>query len=890
MAMLREWVIRLWSTLRRRRSDADLEAELRSHLDFAAEARTTARAGTIAQSMEAVRDQRGLPWIEELARDVRHSVRALRRSPTFTIIAVITLTIGIGANVAVFAIVDAVLLKPLPYHAPDRLVGLWHTAPGVPGLTSVSGDLRLSASMYFTYAEQNRTFDHLGIWSPATATVSGVGEPDEVRTVLVTDGALQTLGVEPALGRWLQAADFRPNGGFTVLLSYGYWQRRFGGDRSIVGRAITVDGKPTEIVGVMPAGFHWPNADDDLIVPLQFDRSRLTLPGFGFLGIARLKPGVAIAEANADLARLVPLWMASWPAAAGVNPLVYQSWRITPAIRPLQQDVVGNAGRSLWVLMGAIGLVLVIACANIATLLLVRAEARQQELAIRAALGAGRARMVRGLLVESVLVGLAGGAAGLAVAFGALRLFVAHGPATLPRLREIIIDPRSFMFGIVVSLISGALFGAVPALKLTAPSVPGGLGGSARTATAARDRHRVRNTLVVAQVALALVLLVCAGLMIRTATALHAVAPGFNEPKTLQTMRITIPAPLVADPARVIRIQNDIVDRLAALPGVSRVAFASTMPMEGFPPDWDVLIAETKPWNGTDIPPMRLFVRASPGFFETIGARVVAGREYTWTDLYERRNVLIVSENLAQEFWGLPAGAIGQRVKTTPNAPWREVIGVVEDVHQNGIDEAAPAVAYWPAFGNSPYRASPAATRTVTFVVRTHRAASEGLVKELQGAVWSVNPNLAVASIRTMQDVYDRSMARTAFTLVMVSLAGAMALALGLVGIYGVIAYAVSERTREIGIRVALGAQRGELTGMFVRSGLLLVAIGIPIGLAGAAVLTRIMTSLLFGVRTLDPVTYIAVPAVLAAATAVASYMPARRAASVDPVRALKAE
>jgi len=885
---LREWIVRLRNLVRPDRRDADLEEELRAHLALAADAGAPPPAG-LAQSMDACRDQRGVPWLDDLARDVRHGLRALRRSPAFTSAALLTLTIGIAANTAVFSLVNAVLLRPLPYPDADRLVAVWHTAPGAQGLSAVSGDLRLSPSMYVTYFEQNRAFEHIGTWSAATSTVTGVGEPEQVRTVRVADGTLQALAVPPIVGRIFAAVDHRIDSPQTVLLGYGYWMRRFGGDASVVGRRIVVDSVAREIVGVMPERFRVVNADADLIVPARLDRSRLILPGFGFQAVARLKPGLTIADANADIARLVPLWMSSWPAAGGVNPRIYETWRITPAVRPLKDDVVGGAGRSLWVLMATIGIVLLIACANVATLLLVRIDARQQELAIRTALGAGAGRIVRALLVESLLLSAAGGAAGLGAAALALRLFVAHAPQTLPRLGEVAIDLRAIAFTALVSLAAGFLFGGIAAVKHASPDVAARLAG--RTVTDARERHRARNTLVVAQLALAFVLLVGAGLMIRTLRALHAVEPGFTSAESLQTMRIAIPPSLVSDPERVTRMQQAILDRAAALPGVRGAAFASEVAMEGLPKDWDAVFVEQVAYGADEIPPLRIFKQISPGFFQTIGARLVAGRDYTWTDLYGRRPVVIVSENFARELFGSPAAAIGRRIRTAlSTATLREIVGVVQDVSENGVQEPAPAIVYWPAYTDSPYLPQPTATRTATFVFRSARAGTESFARELQQTVWSIDPNLAFASMRTLREIYDGSMARTTFTLVMLAVAGTMALALGIVGIYGVIAYAVAQRTREIGIRVALGAESRALTRMFVRSGLRLAGIGVPIGLAASAILTRVMASLLFRVTALDPLTYLAVPLLVVLAAAAASYVPAKRASALDPVEALKIE
>jgi len=886
-----------WDRERLQEIESHVEIETDENMDRGmpyAEARAAARRkfGNTTMIREEIYGMNTIAFFDTLGRDVRYGLRALRHNPVFTAVALLTLGIGIGANTAVFSVVNGVLLKPLPYPNAERLVAVWHAAPGAAGLASVSGDLRLSPSMFFTYAEGNWTFENFGVWTAGATTVTGLAEPEQVRTVFVSDGALQALGVQPVLGRWLTGGDQKPGSPETVMLGYGYWQRRFGGDKSVIGRGIRVESTPREIVGVMPKGFMFVDADAELILPIRFDRNKLILAGFGYQGIARLRPGVTIAQANADIARLVPVWMNSWSNGPGTNPHVYETWRITPALRPLKEDVVEDVGNVLWLVMGTIGIVMLIACANVANLLLVRAEARQQELAIRAALGAAWSRIVRELLVESVLLGLMGGVLGLGLASGGLRFLIASGPPSLPRLSEISIDPRALAFTLIVSLLSGLVFGLIPAFKYAGGRISGTLRGGGRTLSQSLERHRARNVLVVGQVALALVLLVSSGLMIRTFQALRNVEPGFTHPEQIQTMRISIPFSLVREPERVTRLQNDILDKLAAIPGVTSVGFASALPMEGTPANWDAILAEDKTYTAIEIPPLRLFKNVSPGFFKTLGTRLAAGRDYTWTDLYSRRPVAIISENLARELWGSAPAALGKRVGTgLSSGHWREVIGVVQDVRDNGVREAAPATVYWASFGDSLY--SPRqleVARTVTFTIRTGRAGTESFLTLASQAVLSVNASLSLASVRTMQDIYNRSLGRTSFTLVMLGLAGAMALVLGLVGIYGVISYAVSQRRREIGIRLALGAQPSELRRMFVRHGLVLAATGVAIGMGAAVALTGLMSSLLFGISPLDPMTYAAVPIVLIVAAMLASYLPARRASAVDPVEALRAE
>jgi predicted permease len=888
----------------RRRFYSDLSDELQQHLEEKIEeliatgmprkeATAAARRelGNLSLLEEDSRDVWRWLSIENFLADVRYGLRMLRHNRVFTAVGLLTIAIGIGANAAVFSVVNSVLLKPLNYPKAEELVSLHQIAPGAAGLADFENGLFLSPSMYFTYAEQNRTFRSLGVWDAGTANVTGLAEPEQVHTVEVSDGVLQALGVSPEVGRWFTAADQIPRGPESVMLSFGFWQRRFGGDRTVIGRNIMVDSRPREIVGVMPQGFRFVDADFDVIVPSAFDRGKLILAGFGYHGIARLKAGVTIAEANADITRMLPIWIDSWSNGPGSNPHIYETWRITPLIRPLKQEVIGNVSELLWVVMGTIGLVMLIACANVTNLLLVRVESRQQELAVRAALGAGWGRIVRGLLVESVMLGLLGGALGVALAYSGVRFLLAVGPANLPRLSEISMDARTLGFTLLLSVLSGLLFGLIPALKYAGPRTSLALRSAGRTISVSRERHRARNMLVVGQVAMALVLLVSAGLMIRTFQALRTVDPGFTDAQYLQVMRISIPDSLVAEPQRVMRIQNQIVDKLAAIPGVKSAAFVSEMPMEGFDSGWDAIYAQDKIYSDDRIPPLRLFKYVSPGFYQTAGTRIIAGRELTWTEAYGLRPVVMVSENLAREMWGTPSAAIGKRLTEYPAMPWHEVIGVIQDVRETGVQEKAPEIVYWSSLrGNPDGLRPPEVVRTVTFVIRTERAGTKAFLDEVRQTVWAVNSNLPLALVRTMQEVYDKSVARTSFTLVMLGIAGAMAMALGIIGIYGVISYTVSQRKREIGIRLALGAQSGDMVSMVLRQGAKLALLGVCIGVIAAFGLARLMTSLLFGVTAHDPLTFGAVAALLILVALVACYVPARRAMKVDPMVALRYE
>ncbi len=825
------------------------------------------------------------PRLEAVLADLKLALRRLARSPGFALTVFLTLAIGIGANTAVFSVVNSVLLKPLPYPESDRLVSLWLNAPGAAGLASFQKSLPLSASMYFTFSESNRTFESLGAWINNKTIVTGLARPEEVNTIFVTDGVLQALGVPPIAGRELTAADQVPKGPKNVVLSYGYWQRRFGGDGSAVGHTIVIDSQAHTIVGVMPRGFRIVDQDFDILVPFAFDRNKQRLAGFGLQGgIGRLRPGVTIPEANADIARLIPVWMDSFSDGPGTDSHAYAKWRITPDLHSLKQEVVGNTGSVLWPVMGTIGLVLLIACINVANLLLVRAEARQLELSIRAALGAGRARIARELLSESVLIGLIGGMLGIGVAAAGLRFLVSIGPANLPRLTEISLGAGPLFFTLVLSVLSGLFFGSIPAWKYSRSQATVSL-GAARSVSSSRESNRARNILVVVQVAMALVLLVCAALMIRTFQQLSRVDPGFADAASLQTLHIAIPESSIADPHVVTRVENNIADKLASIPGVTSVGFGGFVPMEGVEPDWGHILAEGKTYRGG--PPIRFYNYVSPGYFHALGTRLAAGRDFTWNEIYGLQPKVILSENFARETWGSADAALGKRIQQGPGLLWYQVIGVVEDVRYNGVDEKAPTVVYWPPLTVGPYLFPP---RAATFAVRSSRAGTRAFLNEVQQAVWSVNGNLPVASVRTMQDIYSKSLARTSFTLVMLGIAAAMALALGIIGIYGVISYAVSQRTREIGIRLALGAQKGELRWMFVRSALALTGIGVAIGLGAASAIAQLLKTLLFGVSPLDPLSFAVVPLILVTAAALASFVPASRAATINPVDALKAE
>jgi putative ABC transport system permease protein len=815
---------------------------------------------------------------------VSRVTRRLLQAPLFTSVAILTLALGIGANTAIFSVIRGVLLKPLPFDRPDELVGVWHSATGI-GMPVINQ----APALYLTYREDGRTFEDSGMWDTSAVSVTGAGEPERVTALLVTDGVLGVLRVQPVLGRRFTADDDTSKAPPRVMLGHAYWERKFGSDPSVVGRQVTVDGSPREIIGVLPAGFSFLDNNPQLVLPFGLNRAEVFVGNFSYQGIARLKPGVTIGQANADVARMIPLVMERFPMPPGFTKQMFQEVRLGPNVRPLVQDVIGDVGRVLWLLLGTVGIVLLIACANVANLFLVRAEGRQQELAIHAALGAGSRRIAWELLSESLMLSLLGGAAGLLLAYAGIRGLVALAPSGLPRVQEIGIDPLVLLFTLAISLLAGLLFGLLPVIRFATPRLASALNQGGRLGTASRQRHRARNVLVVAEVALAVVLLVASGLMIRTFQAMRHVNPGFTNPAQVLTMRISIPDSLIKDPVQTARTHEQIAHRLEQIPGVSSVGLTSSMSMDGSG-EHDPIFVEDFPGPGGRIPPIRKFKMIDGSYFTTIGNPLIVGRTLTWADSFDQVPVVVVSESLAREYWKEPAAALGRRVRNSPDDPWRTIVGVVGDERDEGLAKPPTPIVYWPLlmkkFWSEPVRVQ----RSVTYALRTERVKSPTLLKEIQQAVWSVNGSLPVANVRTLADIMSASMAQTSFALVMLAIAAAVALLLGIVGIWGVIAYIASQRTKEIGIRIALGAVSRDVTRLFLRQGLLLAGTGILIGIVAAGGATRLMSTLLYGVGALDPLTYVAVASGLGLTALFASYVPAARAARVDPAEALRRE
>ena len=814
---------------------------------------------------------------------MRFIIRRLLKNPGFTAVTLLTLALGIGANTAIFGVINGILLKPLPFADSDRLASVRLTAPGmnIP-------DLELAPSTYFLCREESQTLEHPTVWQGDTVSVTGLGEPEEVEVIDTTYDLLGALEVMPVLGRPFVAADGEPKAPGTVILSYGYWMRKFGGDRDVIGKRIMADSQPREIVGVLPQAFRFLNRNPQMLVPIQLDRAKIFVGNFSYDGIARLKAGATWQQANSDLARLIPMMQAKFPMPPGLSPGMFESARFGPAVQPLKARVVGNIGTMLWVLMGTIGMVLFIAGANVANLLLVRAEGRQHELTIRAALGASRGDLARELLTESIFLGLAGGMIGLGLAYLALRWLIHIAPAGLPRVNEISIDPSVWGFTLLVSLVAGASFGLIPVFKYAGPLIGTGLRDGGRGSSAGRERHRARSILVVVQVALALVLLIGAGLMIRTFRSLTLIDPGFKNPQQVLTMRVGVPGKHVPKPERVVEMYSEMLRKIGEIPGVESASLGSII-MDG-QRSGDPIFAEDHDYKQGELPPIRRYKNSAPGLFSTLGTPMIAGRDFDWTQTQNGAPVVILTNNLARELWSDPARAIGKRVRERPGGVWREVIGVVGDGRDDGMTEPAPKGLYLPIRVDKLWDNDTNVQRNPSFAVRSRRTGTQAFTMEVQQAIWSVDPTLTISKVRTLQEMEDASLARTSFTLVMLAIAGAMALVLGVIGIYGVISYSVSQRTREIGIRTALGATSGELRTMFVRHGLLLSTIGVGIGLIAAFAATRLMSTLLYDISPRDPLTFGLVPVVLVAAALAASFLPARRATLVEPVEALRTD
>jgi predicted permease len=803
-------------------------------------------------------------WLTDAWQNIRYATRTFRKQPAFAAASALTLALGIGATTAIFSVVYGVLLKPLPFDAPDELVSVRHNAPHGVGTNH-------GPATYLTYRESQQAFEGIGAWDDAEVSVTGRGDPERVRALLVTSSTLPLLRVQPVAGRSFGTEDDSPGSPLRVILTHGYWQRRFGGAADVVGQSLMVDGRPREVLGVLPPSFTFLGTRPEILIPLPLDPAAPRWIGFGFQALARLKPGVTLAQANADLGRMIRLL-----------PPVFARLELQPDVRPLADDVIGDIAEILWILLAAVAVVWLIACGNVANLFLVRAEGRSQEFATRAALGASRVRVASALLTESLVLALVGGVAGVGLAALTTRILRSIAPAGLPRVEDIGIDATVVLFTLGITILSGVLFGVLAATRFSNPGLAT-LREGGRFASDAPGRHRTRNALVVGQVALALTLLIVCGLMVRTFVAMRQVDPGFTRPQEVQTFVVAIPPGLIEDENQAARAFEQVASSLARVPGVTSVGLSSSVTMDG-EDNGNAIEVEGAPIPEGQLPPLRRFKSFAPGYFETMGIPLVAGRSITWTEVHERRPVIVISESLARAHWGEPAAALGKRVRGNPDSPWREIVGITGGERDDGLMRPPTAIVYWPML-NDNYR-----WRSMTYVVRSTRVGTSGFLPELARAVWSANPQLPLANAQTLATIQDLSMTQTSFALVMLGIAASVALLIAVVGIYGVVAYVAAQRTRETGVRIALGAQSGDIRTMFVRHGLSLSAIGIAAGLVLALGVTRVMSAFLFGVEPTDLLTYIVMSAGLTGITLLATYLPARRAARVDPLVALRAE
>jgi predicted permease len=880
---VRSLLARLRDTFRRQALDRELDDEIATHLELATaemqargmnreEARRAALKdfGGLSQVKEAEREVRSFPGLETIWVVWRDAVRLLWRQPRFATVAVFTLALGIGATTAVYSVVNGVLLKPLPFRDPDRLVALYHVTPA--SQKDIQG-----AATYFTYRDHGQVFEDIGLWQAGTVAVIRSGVPEQVRALRVTDGTLSLLEARAELGRLIGKDNDVPGAPLVAVLTHAYWQQAFGTSHDAVGQSFVINGEPCEIIGVLPASFKFLNTDPQLVLPLRLNRATTRTGPLGQNGVARLKPEVTLAQVNDDIARMIPLIAKQFPLMAGVTQEMWDAVGLAPNVHPLSEAVVGDLSRPLWILLGTVAIVLLMAWTNVANLLLVRAEGRQHELAVRGALGASRGRIAAALLSESLVLGLAGGALGVVFAQAGIGLLRWLAPVALPRLNEIGIDASVLFVTLGISVATSLLFGFIPVLRSRVFSVEV-LKESGRTSTDSPGRHRMRNTLVVGQIALAVVLLTVSGLMVRTFVTMRQVEPGFARPTEVDTFELSLPATLVPDGKQVVPTYEQISARLQQIPGVTAVGLG-IVTMDGRAAKGPIFV-EGVP--APTLPPIRFIRQVGAGYFEAMENPIIAGRSITWTDIHQLRPLALISENLALEYWDTPAKAIGHRIRSFADAPWQEIVGVVGNERADGLNHPPPALVYVPVANEQ------AVSRFMMYVVRSGRAGTASFLRELQQAVWSVNARVPLANVRTLAEIQADSMAPTSFATVMLTIAASVALLLALVGVYSVVSHIAAERTNEVGIRMALGAQIGDVRRLFVRQGLVLTLIGIAIGLGGAVLMTPVMAGLLYGVGPVDPVTYTAVSIALAGVTLLATYLPARRASRVQPIIALR--
>lgn len=821
---------------------------------------------------------------------LRHAWRSLRRAPVFTITATLTLALGVGAVTAIFTVVNAVLLRPLPYAEADRLVGMGHSAPGIN-----MGEVGQSLSTYFTYQKLGTSFESLGMYtieSMSLADPSGGAQPERLRVAAITPSVIRLLRVAPLRGRGFSEEEGRPNGASVVILSEDFWRRRFGADPSLVGRTVQFGGRNVEVAGIMPESFRFPDARTQAWTPLVMDPAQTMGGGFNWSGIGRLKPGVSVATAQADIERGLARVPELYPLLAPGLPMegVLKNTRMSARIRPLRDDVIGPFADVLWVVAATAGLVLLVACANVANLLLVRAEGRQKELTVRAALGAGHGRVLAHFLAESVVLAVIGGAVGIGLAITGVSMLVRYGPAELPRLAEVSVDGASLAFGFVAAVVASLAATLVPAWRQGRVNLGAMLREGGRSGTAGKARQQTRGVLVAAQVALAMVLLAGSGLLARSVMRLQAVRPGFDASNVL-SFRVELPGAAYKNSAARAGFHADLIARLSALPGVRAVGATTKLPLMVEGSNLNPVVRADKPAGPDELPPLATLIRVSDSYFRAMGVPLVTGRTFTGGESQSPLEV-VISRKVAADYWSDSTGvaALGQQLKPLSGKAYT-VIGVVETVRDTSLASEPSNQVYFPitTTSNEGVDADIQGIEAVSFVVRSSGDAL-ALAAVVRRTVESIDRSLPVFHLRAMDDVVAQSYARLTFTLIVLGVAAGAALLLGAVGLYGVVAYIVSLRTREIGVRIALGAQPGAVGRGVARQGVLLAMGGAVVGLAAFALLARTLRVFLYGVAPTDPITLLAVSTVLVVVAAVASWIPARRASRISPVEAMRAD
>lgn len=809
--------------------------------------------------------------------DLRYAVRSLARTPGFTLVALLTLALGIGANAAIFSVVRAVLLQPLPYGQPDRTAMIWSRWVGWEKTWVSEAEL-----LDFRTA---KSLSSVGAWSTGQVTLTGGGPPERLGAAEVTPDLFATLGVEPLHGRAFRIEEETSGHEAVVILSSELWQRRYGSDPSVLNRRIMVDGSPATVVGIMPEGFRLPTDFTEdfaepsrLWTPLVINHAAPERGNHGYYAAARLAPGASAAKANAELATIIDA-----RTRQGLYPVATRQGAFAV---PLDDEILGDVGLRLWLLVAAVALLLLMACANIANLLLARAEGRVREIALRSAVGAGRARIVRQLLVESATLALAGALAGLVVGWQGVRLLTSWAPASIPRIADVHVDWTVIAFALAIAVATSLIFGLAPVVRLLHVDLVDSLKEGSQSTTAGTSRHRARGLIVAAEVAMAVVLLTGAGLMVRTLWALHHVDLGF-EPDHVATMRIALPRPEYPDNARVDAAFQRILERVRHLPNVSEAGAVRSLPLAATIGDWGLDIEGYVERPGQNAKGDWQIVTA--GALEAMGERLVAGRFFTEADRIDSPPVAIVNETMARKYWGTKS-PIGGRIRmggSDQQRPWVTVVGVVHDLRHNGLVAPVKEKFYCPhaQFANS----TGYVPREMTLVVRTTGDPAT-IAGSVRAAVGAVDPNVPLSSVRPMREVVSSAMATSSFTGLLLALFAGTALLLAAVGLYGVLAYLVSQRTREIAIRAALGATPREVVGMVLGRGLVLVGVGLAAGLAAAFASSRVMAALLYGVEARDPVTFAAVPVLLGLVALVACAVPAWQAARVNPLEALRSE